>query len=127
MRSIFVRLRPDRMTTLPGGFAEHALEEIRTRVDLYLPRRRFLRTTVEGRNAVQVVDEVRSQRRKHVHAFGDVRIHLLLYQPGMEMTGVDDHETDIRLCAAKVTAVGRCCKQAGHEHHSQQRFHRGAS
>ena len=34
---------------------------------------------------------------------------------------------DIRLCAAKVTAVGRCCKQAGHEHHSQLRFHRDAS
>ncbi len=76
--------------------AQHLGQEVGRGVDLELPARRVVRALVEAGHAREMVDQVRTERRVDVDHLGDARIHLLLHQGGVEVAGIEGHETDVR-------------------------------
>jgi len=52
-------------------------------------------TPVVPGDAAQIVDQVGAERRMNPRERRQPRIHLLLHQRGMEMTGVDDNEAGV--------------------------------
>ena len=76
--------------------AQHPLEEVRAGVELHLPRGGLLGPLVVRGNAFQMLVEVPALRRIDVHARGHAGIHLFLNQRGMEMTGIQGHQSDLR-------------------------------
>ena len=89
----------------------HPLEEIPTGVDLELPVRRLLLAGVETGNPCQVIDKVRPDRRIYLHLWGEVGIHLLLHESGMEVAGIGDDQTDIGHFPLNGRAIwGRGCR-----------------
>ena len=57
--------------------------------------RRLLLACIEASNPRQVIGEIRPERRIDVHLGREVRVDLLLHECRMEVTGVDDDQTDI--------------------------------
>lgn len=105
-------------------FAKHALEEVRARVDFELPRRRLVRAPVEGGNAIEVLEEIGSERCVDVHARSDTRIHLLLNEPRVEMPGIERYEADVRhRAAALLHGHPRAAEQTGKRQDQQSEFH----
>ncbi len=78
-----------------GTILQHALEVVVAGVDLELPRGRPFGAPVEARDPIQVLEQVRAERREDMDALRDARIHLLLHQPGVEVPGIDGHQPDV--------------------------------
>src|SRR5207248_9895553 len=88
IRSIFTPLRPA-MTAMPPGGSWASRARIRRGLDLQLPPGRRLALRVEAGNPAEVVDQLGPERRIDICFRRQARIHLLLYQRGMEMAGID--------------------------------------
>ena len=72
-----------------GRFLGQPCQKIRRGLDLQLPPGRRLALRVEAGNPAEVVDQLGPERRIDICFRRQARIHLLLYQRGMEMAGID--------------------------------------
>jgi len=70
----------------------YPIEKIGAGMHIEPPIGSRLRSPVVPGDPAQVVDQVRAERRINPHDRRSLRIHLLLYQRGMEMTRIDDNE-----------------------------------
>lgn len=75
--------------------AEHPGETVRTGVHFPGPRCRTRRAVIEAGEAVQVGDQVGADGRENVDAAVHVRIHLAVDERGVEVAGVEGHESDV--------------------------------
>ena len=75
--------------------AQHPLEGVRRRVHVDGPCRRARGAPVERVDSLEVFVEIGPERRVDVDAGRDTRVHLLLHERGVEMAGIDGHQTDI--------------------------------
>ncbi len=75
---------------------EHALEVVRARVHLDIPRGRAVSPPVEPSDAVEMLEEVPAERRVDVDARRDSRVHLFLDQRGMKVPRVERHHPNVR-------------------------------
>jgi len=76
-------------------FVAHAIKEIAAGMHVEPPIGGRLRSPVVPGDPPQVVDQVRAERRVNPHERRQPRIHLLLHQRGVEMTGIDDNEAGV--------------------------------
>ena len=72
-----------------GRFLGQPCQKIRRGLDLQLPPGRRLALRVQAGNPAEVVDQLGPERRIDICFRRQARIHLLLYQRGMEMAGID--------------------------------------
>src|SRR5437773_5093010 len=106
------------------ALAEHALEEVRARVDFHRPHRRLLGACVEGDDAVEVFRQVGPEGGIDVDALRHARVHFFLYERRVEMAGVDRHETYVRHRAfALLHADRESAEKGGHERRAQSGAH----
>ena len=54
-----------------------------------------LRPPVVPGDAAQIIDQIGAERRMDPHERRQPRIHLLLHQRGVEVTGIDDNEVGV--------------------------------
>ena len=69
-------------------------------MDLHVPGRRLVGAAVVGDDAIQVLDQIRPERREDIDARSDAGIHLLLDQGGMEVPGIERHQSNLSHRAA---------------------------
>ena len=80
---------------IAGFLAQHAVEEIGAGIDFLLPMCGLVRARVEASDAFEVLLQVLSRGRIHVHDRANLRIHELLDQAGVEVAGIEGEEADL--------------------------------
>ena len=80
---------------VPRPLSQHPFEEIRSGINLLLPARGLISATVETFDQVEMLLQVRPSGRIDVHHRADLRIHELLDQARMEVSGVEGDEADV--------------------------------
>ena len=92
MYSVLRRLLPEITTTSHNRSRGEPVEKVVALRDAHAPARRILRARVERFHPPQIIVELGPGGRVHAHGRIDVRVHLLLDERGVEMTGIEHAE-----------------------------------